>query len=160
MDQNGQVIAYSKPVMLLADEMSASAADFFAAVFQDNQRGPIFGMRTMGAGGNVNPYAVSTYSEGVATLTESLMHRKNPIATPEYPTAPYVENIGVRPEITQNYMTVDNLLNQGSTFVQAFTDAMVKLINGGTTAGGDSVGQPPFVGQVGNLPPIENRPVR
>ncbi len=152
-DLNGQVIAYSKPVMLLADEMSASAADFFAAVFQDNQRGPIFGMRTMGAGGNVNQYAVSTYSEGQATVTESLMHRKNPIATPEYPTAPYVENIGVRPDITQNYMTVDNLLNHGSTFVQAFTDAVVKLIKGGTTAGGD-------VGQVGNLPPIENRLVQ
>src|SRR5260221_1956137 len=125
LDRNGQVIAYNKPVMLLADEMSASAADFFAAVFQDNQRGPIFGMRTMGAGGNVDQFSVSTYSEGQATITESLMHRKNPIATAEYPTAPYVENIGVRPEITQNYMTVDNLLNHGSTVVPAFTDAVV-----------------------------------
>src|SRR5260370_27766945 len=123
LDKNGQVIAYSKPVMLLADELSASAADFFAAAFQDNQRGPIFGIRTMGAGGNVDQFPVSTYSEGQATLTESLIHRKNPIATPEYPTAPYVENIGVRPEITQNYMTVDNLLNHGSTFDQAFSDS-------------------------------------
>jgi hypothetical protein len=138
LDNNGQVIAYSKPVMLLADEMSASAADFFAAVFQDNQRGPIFGMRTMGAGGNVDQFSVSTYSEGQATITESLMHRKNPIATAEYPTAPYVENIGVRPEITQNYMTIDNLLNHGSTFVQAFTDAVVKLIKGPTAAEVDS----------------------
>jgi hypothetical protein len=144
MDSNGQVIAYNKPVMLVADELSASAADFFAAVFQDNQRGPLFGMRTMGAGGNVNQYSVTTYSEGQATLTESLMHRKNPIATPEYPTAPYVENIGVRPDITQGYMTVDNLLNHGSTFVQAFTDAMVKLINGSTMAAGDSDRQPAF----------------
>jgi hypothetical protein len=85
----------------------------------------------MGAGGNVNQYQVTTYSEGAATLTESLMHRKNPIVTPEYPTAPYVENIGVRPEIVQDYMTVDNLLNHGATFVQAFTDAAVKLINSG-----------------------------
>jgi hypothetical protein len=153
MDTNGQVIAYSKPVMLLADELSASAAEFFAAVFQDNQRGPIFGMRTMGAGGNVQQFNVSTYSEGQATLTESLMHRKNPISTPEYPTAFYVENIGVRPEIKQDYMTVDNLLNHGSTFVQAFTDAMVKVINGATTSQSD-------VGQVGNLPPIENRPIK
>jgi hypothetical protein len=159
MDKSGQVIAYNKPVMLLADEMSASAADFFAAVFQDNQRGPIFGMRTMGAGGNVQQFNVSTYSEGQATVTESLMHRKNPISTPEYPTAFYVENIGVRPEIKQDYMTVDNLLNHGSTFVQAFTDAMVKLINGGTVQS-DSDGQSKSVGQVGNLRPIGNRPVR
>jgi hypothetical protein len=148
LDSNGQVIAYSKPTMLLVDELSASAADFFAAVFQDNQRGPLFGMRTMGAGGNVNQYGVTTYSEGQATVTESLMHRKNPIATAEYPTAPYVENIGVRPEITQSYMTIDNLLNQGSTFVQAFTDAMVKLVKGSTT------------GQDGNKTPIENGPVQ
>jgi len=145
MDTNGQVIAYNKPVMLLADEISASAAEFFAAVFQDNQRGPIFGMRTMGAGGNVQQFPVSTYSEGQATLTESLMHRKNPVSTPEYPTAFYVENIGVRPEIKQDYMTVDNLLNHGSTFVQAFTDAMVKVINGVSTTQIDSYQQQPFM---------------
>jgi hypothetical protein len=95
---------------------------------QDNQRGPLFGMRTMGAGGNVNQYQVTTYSEGAATLTESLMHRKNPVVTSDYPTAPYVENIGVRPEIVQDYMTIANLLNKGATFVQAFTDAMVANI--------------------------------
>jgi hypothetical protein len=133
VDNKGNVIAYSKPVMLLVDELSASAADLFAAVIQDNQRGPLFGMRTMGAGGNVNEYAVTVYSEGVATLTESLMHRKNPVVTPDYPTAPYVENIGVRPEMVQDYMTIDNLLHKGATFVQAFTDAMVKVIGSAGT---------------------------
>ncbi len=128
-DRQGVPIAYTKPLMLLVDELSASAADLFAAVIQDNQRGPLFGMRTMGAGGNEDFFPVTTYSEGSATITLSLMHRKNPIATPEYPTAPYVENIGVRPDVVKDYMTVDNLLNKGATFVQAFTDAMVKLIN-------------------------------
>jgi uncharacterized protein with HEPN domain len=60
------------------------------------------------------------------------MHRKNPVATPDYPTAPYVENIGVRPDVVQNYMTIDNLTNHGSTFVQAFSDAMVRYINTGS----------------------------
>ena len=109
----------------------------------------------MGAGGNVQQFNVSTYSEGQATITESLMHRKNPISTPEYPTAFYVENIGVRPDIQRDYMTVDNLLNHGATFVQAFTDAMIKTINSGGTTQIDSP-----VGQVGNLPPIENRQVK
>jgi hypothetical protein len=142
MDSSGNVIAYSKPMMLLVDELSASAADLFAAVIQDNQRGPLFGMRTMGAGGNVNQYLVTTYSEGAATITESLMHRKNPIVTNDYPTAPYVENIGVRPEIVQDYMTLDNLLNNGATFVQAFTNAVVKVINGGSGTVTDPVVQP------------------
>lgn len=130
-DSNNQVIAYTKPLMLLTDELSASAADYFAAVLQDNQRGLQFGMRTMGAGGNVDIFPTTTYSSGSATLTESLMHRKNPVVTSDYPTAPYVENIGVRPDIVEDYMTVDNLMNQGSTFVQAFSNAMVTYINNG-----------------------------
>ena len=128
-DKSGVNIAYTKPVMLLVDELSASAADFFAAVFQDNQRGPLFGMRTMGAGGSVNEYQVTTYSEGAATVTESLMHRRFPVLTDDYPYSNYVENIGVRPDIVQDYMTFDNLINKGSTYVQAFTDAAVNLIN-------------------------------
>ena len=131
-DSNNQPIAYTKPLMLLTDELSASAADYFAAVLQDNQRGVQFGMRTMGAGGNVDIFPVTTYSYGASTVTESLMHRRNPVVTPDYPTAPYVENIGVRPDVVQDYMTTDNLLNQGSTFVQAFTNAMVKYINTGS----------------------------
>jgi hypothetical protein len=130
-DSNNQNIAYTKPLMLLTDEMSASAADYFAAVIQDNQRGLLFGMRTMGAGGNVDIFPVTTYSSGGATVTESLMRRKSPVVTPDYPTAPYVENIGVRPDIVQDYMTADNLMNHGKTFVQAFTDTMVNFINAG-----------------------------
>jgi hypothetical protein len=68
---------------------------------------------------------------GGATVTESLMRRKSPVVTPDYPTAPYVENIGVRPDIVQDYMTADNLMNHGKTFVQAFTDSMVNFINAG-----------------------------
>ena len=98
-------------------------------MFQDNQRGIIFGNRTMGAGGNVNNYFVTTYSEGQASLTESLMSRKNPVTVDGFPTAPYVENIGVRPDVVQDYMTRDNLTNQGASFVQAFSDAMVNYIN-------------------------------
>jgi hypothetical protein len=128
-DTAGKMVAYTKPVMLLTDEFSASAADFFAAVFQDNQRGIIFGNRTMGAGGNVNDYLVTTYSEGLASVTESLMSRKNPVTVDGFPTAPYVENIGVRPDVFQAYMTRDNLTNKGATFVQAFSDTMVSYIN-------------------------------
>ncbi len=128
VDAGGKMVAYTKPVMLLTDEFSASAADFFAAAFQDNQRGIIFGNRTMGAGGNVNDYLVTTYSEGQASVTESLMSRKNSITVDGFPTAPYVENVGVRPDVVQDYMTRDNLMNRGAAFVQAFTDAMVAFI--------------------------------
>lgn len=120
--------AYTKPVLVLVDEMSASSADIFAAMVQDNQVGPLFGSRTMGAGGSPEQDFAGVYSEGTTTLTRSLVVRPRPVTTPEFPTTSYVENVGVRPEIAADYMTADNLLNQGQSFVKAFTDAAVQLV--------------------------------
>ena len=127
-DSSGKMIAYTKPIMLLTDEMSASGGDAFPATFQDAERGLIFGMRTMGAGGSVIGFDATNYSEGSTRMTVSQMNRKLPVVTSDYPTAPYVENIGVRPDIAVDYMTRDNLLNHGQSFVNAFTGAMVDLI--------------------------------
>lgn len=127
-DQDGNPLAYTKPLMVLIDEFSASGGDAFPATIQDNQRGPLFGMRTMGAGGNVSAYPVGSYAEGSTTLTESLMVRKNPTVTSDYPAAPYVENIGVRPDILYDYMTRDNLMQSGRPFVAAFTAAIADWI--------------------------------
>jgi hypothetical protein len=120
--------AYTKPLIVLTDEFSASGGDFFPAVIQDNGRGPIFGYRTMGAGGSVVNYFGGSYSEGTPRVTVSLMNRKNPIVTDDHPTAPYVENIGVRPDIVEDYMTRDNLVNSGRPFVASFTAAIVAEI--------------------------------
>ena len=128
MDAKGNMIAYTKPLIVLVDEMSASGGDAFAATIQDNARGPLLGWRTMGAGGNVEAWEAGTYSLGVATVTESLMNRKNAIVTAEYPSAPYVENIGVRPDIVVDYMTADNLNQKGKPFVDAFVAAIVAQI--------------------------------
>jgi hypothetical protein len=128
MDDKGNIVAYTKPLIVLTDEMSASAADAFAATIQDNARGPLVGWRTMGAGGNVEAWEAGTYSLGITTVTESLMNRKNPIVTADYPTAPYVENIGVRPDIQIDYMTAGNLNQHGKPFVDAFIAAIVSTI--------------------------------
>jgi C-terminal processing protease CtpA/Prc len=129
-DSKGNIVAYSRPLIVLVDEMTASGGDAFAATIQDNARGPLLGWRTMGAGGNVEGWEAGTYSLGFTTVTESLMNRKNPVVTAEYPTAPYVENIGVRPDIVVDYMTVDNLNQRGKPFVDAFVAAMVARIEG------------------------------
>jgi hypothetical protein len=128
MDSKGNVIAYTKPIIVLVDDMSASGGDAFAATIQDNNRGPLVGWRTMGAGGNVEYWEAGTYSLGVSSVTESLMIRKNNIVTPEYPPAPYVENIGVRPDIVVDYMTADNLNQKGKPFVDAFVAAILAQI--------------------------------
>lgn len=127
-DANGATLAYTKPLMVLVDEFSASGADAFPATIQDNGRGPIFGMRTMGAGGSVVTLGVGSYTEGSTGMTQALMNRAYPILTEDYPAAPYVENIGVRPDIEADYMTRENLLNGGRAFVDAFTASMVEHI--------------------------------
>jgi len=54
------------------------------------------------------------------------------VQTPDFPPAPYIENIGVRPDIPVDYMTRANLMGGGASFVQAFTDAIVRHARGST----------------------------
>lgn len=133
-DNTGKVIAYSKPMILLNDEFTSSTADSVAAMIQDNSRGPLVGWRTNGAGGsnsqNISRFQVGAYSEGDTGVTLSLMVRAKPIVTDDFGTTAYIENVGVRPDLPVDYMTLDNLLNGGRAFVQAFTDAIVKQIRG------------------------------
>jgi hypothetical protein len=117
--------AYTGPLIVLTDEFSASGGDAFPAIMQDNRRGPLFGMRTMGAGGSVIGLPATAYTESIARVTASLIHRGRLIHTSDFPPAPYVENIGVRPDIVMDYMTRTNLMTAGAPFVQAFTQAIV-----------------------------------
>lgn len=122
---------YSKPLIILVDEFSISAADIFPAMMQDNSRGTVVGMRTSGGGGSVSSWPAGFYSEAYSTNTNSLVVRNHAIATPEYPSAPYVENIGTRPDIQLDYMTRENLMNGGLTYVNQFTSILVDQIKQG-----------------------------
>jgi hypothetical protein len=121
-------VVYTKPFIVLIDEFSISAADIFPSMIQDNARAPLVGMRTSGGGGSVSAWPAGFYSDSTVTNTNSLVVRKNPIVTQDLPTAPYVENIGARPDIPLNYMTRDNLVNAGRPFVAQFTDIIVEQI--------------------------------
>jgi C-terminal processing protease CtpA/Prc len=121
-------VTYQKPLIVLVDDFSGSSADAFPAVIQDNGRGKIVGYRTMGLGGNVVEFAGTVYSQVTVRLTQSLMTRREPVVTTDLPTAPYVENIGVRPDIELDYMTRENLLNRGASFVNSFTRIILDQI--------------------------------
>jgi hypothetical protein len=84
-------------------------------------------MRTMGAGGSVVAFNGTPYTESICRITASLMHRATVVQTNDFPPAPYIENIGVRPDIVADYMTRANLTSGGAPFVQAFTQAIVSL---------------------------------
>jgi hypothetical protein len=82
---------YTKPLLVLINELDFSCADFFPAILQDNQRATILGTTTSGAGGMVfpeefpNQTAIKSFR-----YTASIAFRKN-----HQP----IENCGVKPEI-------------------------------------------------------------
>jgi hypothetical protein len=127
-DRTGANLAYTKPIVLLTDSFTLSAAEHFAAMLQDTQRATIFGTRTAGGGGNPATFNATTYSEGSTRATRALILRTGRVQTPDYPASEYFENTGVYPDIVQDFMTSDNLLNKGATFVQQFSAAADKLV--------------------------------
>lgn len=128
LDRVPASVTYTKPLMLLADEFSTSAGDVLPAAIQDARRGPIFGMRTNGAGGNVVDIPVGIFSEATTRATLSLMNRREPVVADGFPTSPYVENVGVQPDIPYNFMTIENQRNAGRPFVEAFSRAIADHI--------------------------------
>ncbi len=130
-DVAGQVVGYDKPIIILADEFSASGADMFPAMLQDNRRGPIVGMRTAGAGGSVVAWDAGALGEGFMRITMSLLYRQRVASRPGLPPAPLIENLGVEPDIVLDFMTRDNLIHRGRPFVDAFTRIAVENIRNG-----------------------------
>lgn len=124
------LIAYSKPLITLVDDFSTSAGDLFPALMQDNKRGKLVGTRTNGAGGSVIDISGGWWSETRTRLTQSLMLRLEEREYPGFPKSPFVENVGVRPDIELDFMTVANAANSGRPFVEAFTQILVKEIEG------------------------------
>ena len=64
-----------------------------------------------------------------ASLSQSILIRSQDVTTPEFPSRPYIENIGVRPDKTEDYMTEDNLTNHGKPFVDHMLSTIMEYIN-------------------------------
>lgn len=98
--QPNEEVRYTKPIMVLINQMDFSCADFFPTILKDNKRATLFGAKTGGAGGFV---LTATYPNllGVEDMsyTGSIAYRSdnNPI-----------ENLGVSPDIDYR-LTVEDL---------------------------------------------------
>ena len=129
-DRNGALLAYTKPILVLQDEFTASAGEMFAALIQDNKRGKLFGYRTAGAGGATIQFEAGFYSEGMVSMTPQMLVRPEMRSSPGFPASRYLENVGVQPDIVYDYQTRDNLMNNGADFVAAFTKAALDHLAG------------------------------
>lgn len=108
---------YTKPLLVLVNELSFSCGDFFPAVLQDNKRATIFGTRTAGAGGVVLGYTHSNRF-GIAEyhLTGSIAERLN-----KEP----IENLGVTPDIIYKPTAKDLQSNYSE-----YREAVLKAVDG------------------------------
>jgi hypothetical protein len=133
-DENGNSIAYTGPLLLLTDNFTLSSAEIFASELQDSNRATVYGTRTDGGGANVVEYDdTAAYSETSVRVSEGLIIRSRNVSTPGYPSAPYIENIGVYPDITADYQTRANLFTGGQPFVAGFSAAIGKLAGAKST---------------------------
>ncbi len=128
-DSHGNNIAYTRPIVVLTNGFTLSAAESFSALLQDLKRATVFGVPTDGGGGNVVGYTNTTgpFSMGSARVTLSIEVRDHLISAPGLPNAPYIENIGVQPDVTADYQTTANLLTGGQPFVQGFSALIAGL---------------------------------
>lgn len=119
---------YAGPMLVLIDEFSASSADAFPAVLQDNNRALMFGRTTAGGGGLSVSRPIGPYGEASAALSVTLGIRPRTTQIPGLPSTNTLENNGAWPDIEADIMTEENLLSGGRPFVEAFTRAMIEHI--------------------------------
>lgn len=110
---------YTKPILMLIDEMDFSGGDFVPAILQDNKRATLFGTRTAGAGGFVSGFQFPN-SHGIAfcSYTGSIADR---------PNMQKIENTGVTPDIEYR-LTPEDLQGGYKGYVKAVNEAVQTLL--------------------------------
>jgi hypothetical protein len=98
-------VHWTKPAMMLTDELSVSCADFVPAVVKANGIATIFGQTTMGGGGNVEKVMTLTNTQATLSISRGLGTVYDP--TGAYPEELEIEDNGVKPNIAYSHTLAD-----------------------------------------------------
>lgn len=113
-------IHYTKPILMLINELDFSAADFAPIILKDNQRVTLMGKRTAGAGGAVSSFSFpNQYGIKEISFTDTLALRDN---------LQKVENLGVAPD-EEYEITEQDLLNGYQDYKLAINIVIDQLLN-------------------------------
>jgi hypothetical protein len=83
---------YTKRILVLINEKTFSAGEFFAGILQDNRMGTLFGERTAGAGGCARRVESPIFKKLGMTMTATWTIARRT-------TGDFIENIGVKPDV-------------------------------------------------------------
>jgi hypothetical protein len=116
---------WTKPFIVLADELSASCAETLPLLVKANHLAPIFGARTAGAGAMVDFVATLTNSGLGLMLPRGLFTVYDPSG--DYPEEDFVEDQGVTPNIAYS-QTLEDARAGYTGYVRAFNSALLETI--------------------------------
>ena len=111
-------ITYTKPIIMLIDELSGSGGDAFPGLMQGYGRAKLLGTTTSGLGGHVVPMPDLTFSRMTIRMTKSLFYR--PDGTP-------IENNGAEPDIDYA-ITVDDVKYGYRPYREFYTQKIIEEI--------------------------------
>lgn len=109
---------YTRPVLILIDELSGSGGDAFPSIMQGLGRAKLFGTQTMGLGGHVVSVPPLNYSGIMVHMTKSLFYRPDGVP---------VENNGAIPDVSYT-ITRNDFLHQYVDYQEAYLDEMMDMI--------------------------------
>jgi len=110
---------YTRPILLLVNELDISCGDFFPAMLQDNKRAVIFGERTSGAGGSVQTLNYPPNLLGIRELRVTGSIAVRPDGQP-------LENLGVTPDIPYS-VTAEDMQGGFKGYIAAVNGAVAGL---------------------------------
>lgn len=116
---------WKKPMLVLIDELAGSCGDMFPMLVKANNRAKLFGQRTMGLGGNVEPVGQLNNSRIAVSLTRGLFYPHIPNGQPK--DSDYIENNGVTPDYEYAH-TVSDFRNGYFNYVQSFSQKAIEQI--------------------------------